>query len=114
VSRFISEGHLTRHVRKMRQIYGARRQRLLKSLRENFSQWLEPIPSFYGMHVAATADASVDLERVTEELRNKNVKIHTLKRYYLGPADKTGLIFGYGAVDLPEIARGLAALRAAL
>ena len=114
VSRFISEGHLTRHVRKMRKIYGARRQRLLKALRENFPQWLEPIPSFYGMHVAATAAASLNLERVADDLLSKNVKIHTLKRYYLGPAAQTGLIFGYGAVDLPEIARGLTALRDAI
>jgi hypothetical protein len=36
-----------------------------------------------------------------------------LSRYYLGAQVVEGLIFGYGTVDLPEIKRGFAALRAA-
>jgi GntR family transcriptional regulator/MocR family aminotransferase len=114
VSRFISDGYLTRHVRKMRKVYGTRRQRLLKALRENFAKWLDPIPSFYGMHIAALARSSVNLEAVAEELQSKNVNVHTLSRYYLGPATETGLIFGYGSVDLPEMRHGLALLRQTL
>jgi hypothetical protein len=42
------------------------------------------------------------------------VKIHTLGRYHLIQSPRLGLVFGYGAVDLPEIERGLAALQGAL
>ena len=34
--------------------------------------------------------------------------------YYLGPRSASGLIFGFGAVDLPEIKPGLSALQAAI
>jgi GntR family transcriptional regulator / MocR family aminotransferase len=66
------------------------------------------------MHVAAVARTSLDFDHVTEALLRNNVKIHALSRYYLGTATRTGLIFGYGAVDLPEMARGLRLLRTAL
>jgi hypothetical protein len=37
-----------------------------------------------------------------------------LSRYYLGPRTRAGFIFGYGAVDLPDMNRGLSSLRKAL
>jgi GntR family transcriptional regulator / MocR family aminotransferase len=114
VAEFIGAGHLTHHVRKMRAIYRQRRQLLLESLTESLSEWLRPIPSFYGMHIAATSIATADLEAVTETLLRQNVKLHTLSRYFLGPQTVSGLVFGYGTVDLPEIRRGVSALRRAL
>jgi GntR family transcriptional regulator/MocR family aminotransferase len=114
VAAFISEGHLVRHVAKMREIYRARRQLLLSSLRETLCEQLAPIQSLYGMHVCAEALLSADLEAVTNALAQHHVKIHTLSRYFLGPQTKTGLVFGYGTVDLAEIRRGLTMLRTAL
>jgi GntR family transcriptional regulator / MocR family aminotransferase len=114
VSAFIAEGHLARHVRKMRQIYKKRRQLLHELLKRDFADWLEPIPSIYGMHVAAWARDGVGLKAAVETLTDSPVKIHTLGRYYFGPAARPGLVFGYGAVDLPQIEHGLAYLRTAL
>jgi GntR family transcriptional regulator/MocR family aminotransferase len=56
----------------------------------------------------------LELERTTSALLRANVKVHSLKRYYLGPETSEGLIFGYGAVGLADIERGFAVLRAAL
>jgi GntR family transcriptional regulator/MocR family aminotransferase len=114
VAGFIAEGHLARHVQKMRGIYRRRRQLLLDSFREELGEWLEPIPSYYGMHIAAVSRTAEDLDRVTQDLLRHNVKIHAFSRYYLGPQTRAGLIFGYGAADLPEMRQGLAALRLAL
>jgi GntR family transcriptional regulator / MocR family aminotransferase len=44
VAAFIAEGHLARHVRKMRRVYQQRRQLLLQILDQDFSRWLEAIP----------------------------------------------------------------------
>jgi GntR family transcriptional regulator/MocR family aminotransferase len=114
VSAFIREGHLARHIRRMRQVYSRRRQLLYALLRRDFSDWLEPIPSLYGMHVAAWARGGVDLDAAVQALAGRSVKIHTLERYHLTPSPRPGLVFGYGVVDLPEIERGLAALRKVL
>ncbi|HEX3915462.1 MAG TPA: PLP-dependent aminotransferase family protein [Steroidobacteraceae bacterium] len=110
VAAFIAEGHLTRHVAKMRAIYRQRRLLLLNTLQDKLNDWLEPIPSFYGMHVAAVARAPVDLEAVAGALAQQQIKLHTLSRYFIGTQTRTGLIFGYGTVDLPEIRRGLSML----
>jgi GntR family transcriptional regulator/MocR family aminotransferase len=114
VAGFIQGGHLRRHVRKMLSIYKRRRQLLLESIRDELGEWLTPIASFYGMHVAAVAHSSVDLDRVTEESLQEDVKLHTISRYYLGPQTRQGLIFGYGTVGLSEIASGISRLRDAL
>jgi GntR family transcriptional regulator/MocR family aminotransferase len=113
VARFIADGHLKRHVRKLRAIYQERRQLILDLLRRDFGSWLKPIPSYYGMHIAAAAVKPMPLESISQRLLRANVKVHSLSRYYLGAHAVDGLIFGYGAVDLPAIKRGLAALRAA-
>jgi GntR family transcriptional regulator/MocR family aminotransferase len=114
VAAFIDEGHLARHVRRMRGLYRQRRQLLLEQLEGDLGEWLEPIPSFYGMHVAALARSNTDLDRVSETLLQRNLKIHTLGRYYAGPPTRAGLIFGYGVVDSSEIKTGLAWLRKTL
>jgi GntR family transcriptional regulator/MocR family aminotransferase len=114
VAAFIAGGHLARHVRKMRQLYGRRRQLLSTLLKRDFSEWLEPIPSLYGMHVAAWARDGVDLEAAVRTLAERSVRIHTLGRYQRRPSPRPGLVFGYGVVELPEIERGLAALREVL
>jgi len=114
VAGFIADGHLSRHVRKMRQTYKQRRQRLLNGLQEELGEWLDPIPSYYGMHIAAVARAPLDLDRLAETLRQQNVQVHALSRYHLGPQTWDGLVFGYGAVDLDEIDQGVELLRAAL
>ena len=114
VAEFITGGHLARHVRRMRQIYKERRELLLNFLCAELGEWLHAIPSCYGMHVAAVARTSLDLDEVTEALLRHNVKMHTFSRYFLGPQTRTGLIFGYGAADLSEMKHGLAALRKVL
>jgi GntR family transcriptional regulator/MocR family aminotransferase len=114
VAGFIAEGHLAHHVRKMRDIYKRRRRLLLNYLQQELGEWLDPIPSCYGMHVAAVARPSVDLDVVAEVLLQNNVKIHSFSRYFLGRQTRAGLIFGYGSVDLTEMNRGLSALRDAL
>jgi GntR family transcriptional regulator / MocR family aminotransferase len=114
VAGFIAAGHLARHVRKLRQIYHLRRHFVLNFMKEHLGEWLEPIPSSYGMHIAATLRGSADLEDVAQALLRSKVNIHTLRRYYLGPQRSDGLIFGYGAADLQKLRDGLAALRRVL
>ena len=114
VSGFIAEGHLTRHVRKMRGVYDRRRRLIMSFLTEHLGEWLDPIPPPYGMHIAALASDTTDLEAVTASLLTSDVKIHTLHRYHLGQPKRRGIVLGYGVVDLPEIERGLSLLHNAL
>src|SRR6185437_5755169 len=74
VAAFIAGGHLARHVRRMRHIYKQRRHLLLTALTADLGRWLEPIPSFYGMHIAAIARTPMNLDRVTDALHHQHLK----------------------------------------
>jgi GntR family transcriptional regulator/MocR family aminotransferase len=111
VARFITDGHLRRHVRRMRRTYAERRQTLLRGLLDGLGESLLPIPSFYGMHVAATALVPLDLDDIARRAQAKGVMVHTLSRYYLGPETQAGFVFGYGVTDRAEITYGLSVLR---
>ena len=114
VAAFISDGCLARHIRRMRETYRRRRQLLREALRNELAEWLEPIPSFYGMHIAAAARPGVDLEAAAAALAAENVRIHTLSRYYVDRPGAAGLIFGYGVTDLAEIRTGVERVHKAL
>jgi GntR family transcriptional regulator / MocR family aminotransferase len=108
---FISEGHMARHVRKMRDIYAARLRVLLACLQKDFKRWLEPIPFIAGLHVAAYAKPSVDPQAIVERARTVDVGVYPLRPYCFGGSGKPGLVFGYGAIEEREIVEGLARLR---
>jgi len=107
VAAFIAEGQLTRHVRRMRQVYRRRRDLLLERLTRDFHPWLEPIPSAYGMHLAALARPGVEVEAAAEAVAGRGVRLHSLARYHLGAPTHRGLVFGFSVADEAEIGRGL-------
>jgi GntR family transcriptional regulator/MocR family aminotransferase len=110
---FIAAGHLRRHVRQMRNIYAQRREVLASILSRDFPELLI-LPSFYGLHVTAIARCRLDLDAVTRRLAGEGVMLHSLQRYFCGPASLEGLVLGYGAADFQQIRLGLGALRRAL
>ena len=108
---FIAEGHLTRHVRKMRRIYAARRDRLVQALAGEFLPWFDLLPSIAGLHVAAFATASLDVAALMQRAPPRGIGLHPLREYYARRPARDGLVFGYGAIDERAISEGLAALR---
>ena len=106
---FIAEGHLTRHVRKMRRIYAERRATLL----EGFAQlpWLEPVPSAAGLHLAAFTRPGVDADALEARAGEQGVGIRSIRRFYTGKAGRGGLGFGLGPISQREIEAALPILR---
>jgi GntR family transcriptional regulator/MocR family aminotransferase len=109
---FIGEGHLARHVRRMRGLYAARRDALLDALDRGFGRWLEPVPNIAGLHLAAFARPGIDLQAIVQRAREQSIGVSALRPYYVGPS-RAGLAFGYGAIDAHDIVEGLARLRRA-
>ncbi|MEO7251701.1 MAG: PLP-dependent aminotransferase family protein, partial [Arenimonas sp.] len=108
---FITEGHLTRHVRKMRELYGDRRQALLEGLRVHLGDRLELVPSAAGLHLAALSSSVAATERIVERARAQGVGLNSLRAYYWGKPVRAGLVFGYGAIEAGAIDAGLLELR---
>ncbi|HTD05156.1 PLP-dependent aminotransferase family protein [Undibacterium sp.] len=109
---FITEGHLARHVRKMRQVYDRRRQLLLHALQADFGARLQAVPSAAGLHLAAIAPPATDLQAIVQRARRQGISINTLSQYCLGRQPRpAGLVFGYGAIGEAAIPPALALLR---
>jgi GntR family transcriptional regulator/MocR family aminotransferase len=119
LARFIDEGKLARHVRKMRVEYQARHSRITDVLRRDFADVLEPIPSAAGLHLSAAfqAGTAADILAAARRARPMGVFCYTLSQFTMETAHaeaQPGLIIGYGAAPLDRIDEGLRRLRACL
>jgi GntR family transcriptional regulator/MocR family aminotransferase len=110
VARFILDGHLARHIRRVRRIYRDRRDLLLDLLGARLGVDLRTVPSFYGMHVAAVARREFDCEAVSEALSRRGILIHSLDRYFVGAARQSGFVIAYAAADEQQLRLAVDAL----
>jgi GntR family transcriptional regulator / MocR family aminotransferase len=99
---FIEEGHLARHVRRMRGLYAPRRQALLGALETYGGGWIETIPSTTGLHLSARLTGPVTLDGVADAAVAAGVVIERLDRYALVAGAGEAVGFGYGLHE-PEV-----------
>ena len=107
---FIAEGHLARHVRKMRKVYAARHDALLQALARHGAGLLEPIPALAGLHVAARAARVVPVRAVVERAARSGVGVESLDQYAVGAAAPKGFAFGYGSIHEDDVETAIAEL----
>ncbi len=107
---FISEGHLARHVRKMRQTYEGRRVALLDGLRRHCGHALTVIDSSAGLHLTAYTRPGIDLDALLARAAARGIGLYLLAPYYADGDGRPGLVFGYGAIDCAAIEQGVARL----
>jgi len=108
---FISEGHMARHVRKMRKLYSERRELMMSGLQTHFSPWLEAIPSSGGMHLTALARESIDIDAIVRSARQRNMDLRSLRSFFDAGEGQAGLVMGYGATGPEALTEGLLELR---
>jgi GntR family transcriptional regulator / MocR family aminotransferase len=112
VAALIRDGHLARHVRHMHHEYQQRRELLLEILHRDFAQWLVPVTSAAGLHVAALLSQTMDEGRLTAAALKAGVDLASLGQFAIRSGHR-GIMFGYGNIEIPDIVEGLARLRSA-
>jgi GntR family transcriptional regulator / MocR family aminotransferase len=100
---FLREGHLERHIRRMRRIYGSRREALIDSLHRYFGDKATVLGDAAGMHAFVRINDKSIVERA---LRNK-VQLRTAQDYYLGSAPANEYIFGFAMLSERAIREGI-------
>jgi GntR family transcriptional regulator / MocR family aminotransferase len=115
LARFIDEGLFARHTRKMRAEYERRHERVLQVLTDQ-GGWLQPIESDTGMHLTALLADGQQLSAadVLELTDGSGVVANPLAVFYANRAAQSGLVLGYGAIQLTKIEDGLRLLRRVL
>ncbi len=106
LARFITEGHLARHVRRMSKVYARRRTRLLETLQRNSEVFTEIVPSVAGLHVACTMRNAKEAEALRRKGRTRGVEVNSIGDFATGPGI-AGVTFGYGMISEEDIPGGL-------
>lgn len=109
LARFIDEGHLARHIRKMRGIYRQRHEMITEAIAGPLSRHLTLIPSAAGLHVGATAVAASvdDMRAVATRALAAGVAVQPLSAFQITQPPWAGVALGYGAIVADDIHEGL-------
>jgi GntR family transcriptional regulator/MocR family aminotransferase len=109
LARFVDDGLLARHIRKVAREYAKRHARICEAIERHLAEWLCAIPSAAGLHVAAhlTAGRSIDLVDVVKRAEARGVMVQQISRFCMDTPARDGLVIGYGAIATAKVDEGL-------
>ena len=107
---FLCEGHFSRHVRRMRAIYQARRDTLVSEIGKHLGDWLTIVNADAGMHLTARLPKGFDDVEVVRLARARGISAIALSTCYVANRGDPGLVLGFGGVPEADIARGVRTL----
>lgn len=118
MARFIKTGQLDLHIRKMRKLYCARRNFLIRCLKEAFGDAVNISGAETGMHLIARFENITFHEKLMQEIEDRGIQMSAVNKHWLPTgADyqyEHSLIFGYGNTDRQSIEAGVKRLEAIL
>jgi GntR family transcriptional regulator / MocR family aminotransferase len=107
---FIAEGHMARHIRRMRPIYAQRRQALTRGIEQHLGRWLEVMPGNVGLHLCTRVHDAANASTVIKAAREHLPGALPLSEYAFGSRRLQGLCIGYGCVEVDQIVRAVRTL----
>ncbi len=111
---FIEQGHLARHIRRMRGVYAQRRRAFEQGAQAHWAGWMEVSPGNAGLHLSTRiTDPSME-QRIIECAQIHLPGAMPLPAYAMGAISQRGLCIGFGVADVDQIASAVRALGAAL
>ncbi len=111
---FMTEGHLGRHIRRMRDMYASRLAALQHQARRYLAGLLDVSPVQAGLNTAGFLRNGMVSRQAEEVAANHGIEAPGLDRFTLGRKQVEGLLLGFAAFDEREIRRGIVTLAAAL
>lgn len=100
---FLAEGHLDRHIRRMRRLYGRRRAALAESLQRYFGDGVRMCGAGSGMHALVRFDDPGVARRAQES----RVHLTSAEAYYLSGAPGGEFLMGFAALGESAIREGI-------
>ena len=104
---WITKGYLLRHIRRMRDLYAARKAFLIESLQKELGGCIEVQPPQAGLHLMGWLQPGLDDLQITQQAASCGLEIISLSALTLGSSQRGGLVLGYGTVNEQEIQAGV-------
>lgn len=104
---WMTKGYLLRHIRRMRDLYAARRALLIESLQKELGGSIDVQPPQAGLHLMGWLPPNLDDQQITQQAASSGIEIIPLSALTLGSSQRGGLVLGYGAVNEQEIQAGI-------
>src|SRR5262249_54504526 len=113
VADFLSEGHFSRHVRRMRTLYAERQEALVRALRRELADWLEVVPCDTGLHLIGWLPAGADDQAASARAAAGGAGAPPLSPYRLTPGGRGGRLLGSAASPPRQLRDAVRRLRLA-
>lgn len=110
---FIDEGHMSRHLKRMRRIYAERRKFFYELCETELADHMTLSPAEAGIQVVAALHESCDDRAVVHCADKLGVNASPLSKYYWSSSGN-GLVLGYAACNKAESEAGIRRLRQAI
>ncbi len=108
---FISEGHLERHIRRMRRVYGERRNTLVESLERHFGDRVQLRGDAAGMHLLVRFEHAGNIQ---EKAAAAKVQLVSSASCYLTDPPANEFILGFSSIPERSIREGIRRLAAVI
>ena len=109
---FIQEGHLARHIRRMRMLYMERNEMLATQIQKQLGSTVKLVSAQAGMHLVCLLPSEVEDTIVWQRAAQGGVASWPLSTCYQRTPERGGLILGYGGVGQKQIEDGVKKLAA--
>ncbi|MCL5030410.1 MAG: PLP-dependent aminotransferase family protein [Bacteroidetes bacterium] len=111
LSKFIEEGHFTKHIRKMRMLYKERQDFLIDEIKKEIGNLLKVNPSNAGMHIVAWLPEKYNDKKVSSLAKENNLIVYPLSEYKLRFNQKPALVIGYTGFNKNKLKAGVFRLK---
>jgi len=108
---FIREGHLARHIRRTRLLYGERRNILVEAIRNEFGTSMEVLGADAGVHIVTTLPKGLFDRPLAKAAARQDLWLWPLSSCYLSKGARQGFILGFGSTAPRQIPSAVRRLR---
>jgi GntR family transcriptional regulator / MocR family aminotransferase len=110
---FMKQGHLERHIRKMRNIYAKKQQTLITAIRENFGDSATIIGEKAGLHLLIQLNNDYDVDDLVKKAENAGIKVYSAAKYWFGDVSSPPpyILLGFGGMSEFDIMEGIRLLK---
>jgi GntR family transcriptional regulator / MocR family aminotransferase len=115
LARFIEEGHLERHILKMKKLYRKRREALITALTTTFHHHVRISGDATGLHLIAEFYGRAFTEQTLADLESAEVRLYPVERHAIQKGNHLNkVILGYGNLTQGEMEEGVRRMKAVL